>query len=231
MKTGTLAAAIFCIQILFFSCSYEAAVQSADGNSLKAAAAEKESSVRWTQELEKSRLSRSIDSSESINRLLKLEPQTMIAFDAGIGLPFVYPQIDDFACIDTSDLNEGSAALIDNFCRALVSGDECDPFMKSGSVFSLALFLHDAEQCGFVFENARWIVGKAAVLENHFEIPVRFMQGNQKLDVCVFVEDVRFETENEPPDGSAGKYEILDLEIFNSGECGYQETQDKNFLE
>ncbi|MGN0739196.1 MAG: hypothetical protein ACI4LX_03390 [Treponema sp.] len=210
------AAVIFSVIFLFFSCSTEINNQAMAGEeNLKSITAQKEKTVQWTQELEKNRLSQKIDSIEYVNQFLKLNPPTMTAFEAGMSRPIVYPELDGFASLDISDVDANIIFLINNFCRNLAKETECDSFMNSESVFSLALFLYDAKNYGFSFKNTKWLIGKAFVLENGFEVPVRFVNENKKLDVHFYLKDVHNAGDVSQNQQSVSEYKILALEIFN----------------
>lgn len=211
-----VSAIVFSIMFLFFSCSTEINNQVMTGeDNLKSIAAQKEKTVQWTQELEKNRLSQKIDSIEYINQFLRLNPPTMTAFEAGMSRTVIYPELDGFASLDISDVDANIISLINSFCKSLANETECDSFMNSESIFSLALFLYDAENYGFDFKNTKWLIGKAFVLENAFEIPVRFVNMNKKLDVHFYVKDISDADDVGQNHDSVVEYKILTLKIFN----------------
>lgn len=180
-------------------------------DNLKHIASEKSEETAWTQEIEKNRLSQKISSIDYVNSSLRLTPRTMIAFESGMNRNAVYPELDGFGSLDISDIDPLAMELVENFCTAYTKDEECEKFMYKDSIFSLVLFMHDSKQFTGNKKELRWLVGKAYVLDNVFEIPVRFSDGKRQMKVNFFLKDDTVNTEKP-------EYKILDIEIYGVGE-------------
>lgn len=189
--------------------------------SLKKIADEKNDKIQWTQELEKGRLAKKVTRNDYISGPVTFNPESIIALDAGRSFKEIYPEIDGFASLDIRDIDSEALNLVQSFFTSLIEKKECDEFMESDSIYSLAIFSFDLKQKNLDPAACSYIIGKGYFSDNAFEIPVRLYNKKKFIDTKVYIKEIQFskqETENErKSENQKSSYKILDIEIFNEG--------------
>lgn len=148
-----------------------------------------EEDVLWTKELETSVLTQSVQNDRGIEPSLGISPKNIFLSKVS-GNTELYPAIEDFATLDTSDLPENAKSSLNGFCGALVSGRGADSFMAIGSVYSLVLFRYSlSETYGKPGVFSSYVLGKPFINEKTLQVPVRFyLKRGGNLDVFVYLE-------------------------------------------
>lgn len=180
-------------------------------DNLKSITDAKREQLQWTQELEKNRLSERITTIEYINQGNKLIPNTMMAFEAGMGRQAIYPELNGFGSLDISDIDPNALAVVSKFCGSLLNNGECESFFDENSLYSLVLLLHDLEK--YDFSKNWWYAGKGYFEGSVVEIPVRFTNGINNLDLNIYLKEVDAKTDDKQKDVPTMTYKIIDVEI------------------
>ncbi|MBO4547132.1 MAG: hypothetical protein J5700_06105, partial [Treponema sp.] len=106
--------------------------------------------AEWAFEMEADRLSKKIDSFESISKSVPLTPLAMAALDGGLPMRGVYPDLNGFENLDTSGLQGELLETVRAFCKAYMdftksvpaegeekNSSELDALFFSKTLFSL----------------------------------------------------------------------------------------------
>lgn len=192
-SVGKIILFVIAVEALFFSCARQNGSAKEDSSPLFKKVSSLQQNASWAYEIEGERLSKKISSVSSIANQIPLSPDALIALDGGFGMAGVYPELQGFASLDTSDLRGELLSLVNGFSSALLSFDgsdssKIDSYWTDETLYSLALFLWDsgimqAETGGVVGgQNAgvekisftECVVGKPFLGEDLIEIPVRW---------------------------------------------------------
>ena len=162
--------AVFCI-LLFFSCSNSQSLEAANltEETLKNAAAQKDSELLWTRELESVRLTRDYSKNVAAAKNFKLSPGAISV--ANTNADSVYPCLPDFGSLDNSSLSTELTAFLESFCNEIALWNLNAVKMEQDSEFSLVLFKYDVEENWLSVYGRPFPVAKPAVAENSSEVP------------------------------------------------------------
>jgi len=188
---------LFSILFLFSACSKTESDASFNGNgTLKSLLVTKGESAVWTNELESSFLTETLETHDKISKDVNLTPEVLNISDSDSEK--IYPQLKDFGSLDTESLSSESNKIVKDFFDA-VSTDllSAESLMKSGSVFSLVFFADDLEK-GFsgkkqAEEDSKlftsYLIGSSYLSGQEVQIPVRLYNGKKFADITVFVDE------------------------------------------
>ena len=169
-----------------------------ENNTIKQDVKNKEQNITWTFELEEKRLS------QTINRG---------AIEIGIEVPYgkelyklknfvqnpVYPSIEEFGSLDTSNLKVSVKNKIDSFLEAFTSEEHsgADAFFNKKYLFNYIFFINDFESgwkknFSKVIPKApdlftKWIFGQPFNGSDIIQIPVRFYTSCGTIDMTMFI--------------------------------------------
>ncbi len=113
---------------------------SENSSSLKAAAEKKISGTDWTFELEKDRLTQDISTVNSIEKKIKLTPQVLLNSNYAAKLNPVYPYLEGFGSLDTSNFNSEIKKMSAEFASGLCKNQFSTAFFDASDIYELALF-------------------------------------------------------------------------------------------
>lgn len=114
----TIFIAIFCATI--FSCQKKSTRALEERTELSKKIDEAREKAAWAYEIEGERLSKKISSVDSIDRNIPLEPLALIALEGGKIFPAIFPELEGFTSLDTSDIQGEVLDTVNGFCRALI---------------------------------------------------------------------------------------------------------------
>lgn len=179
-----LCAAILALCPALFSCKKKAEKKLEEYTPLSKSAEELSSAAQWAYEIEGDRLSKKIDSFDSISKNVPLSPLAMAALEGGFPMRGVYPDLLGFENLDTSGMQGELLETVRSFCGAFIDYSKSEPgqdekkdsgpldaLFYSKTLFSLSLFLADSNDAG-AFDN--YVIGRPFMGEDLIEIPVRF---------------------------------------------------------
>ena len=172
-----------------------------DNDTIKQAVKEKEQSITWTQELEKERLSQTINRN-SIELGLEVPYSKEIFKISKTNQEPVYPELDDFGSLDTRNIRPSIKDKMNNFCSCLSSENHsgADAYFSRKYIFNYVFFIKDLEE-GWKnnFEEnypakidtdglfTKWTFGEPFIGSEIMQIPVRFYTTCGIIDVTVFL--------------------------------------------
>lgn len=202
---------VFLCAMFFFACSNAQGIEIAHltDETLRTVAAQKESELLWTRELESVRLTRDYSKNIAASKDFTLSPAAMAV--ASTNSSSVYPSIPDFGSLDSSSLSVEMLTFLDAECENIALWQLERVKMEQDSEFSLVLFKFDVEKrwkTAFFkpfpvsmsataetdSENQEpvklfsdWIYGKPFFDGDTAAVPVRFENEDGILDVCLYV--------------------------------------------
>lgn len=196
-------AAAICAVILcaaFSSCKKKAQRTLEERTELSMKIDEAREKAAWSYEIEGERLSKKISSVDAIEKNIPLEPISMIALEGGRPFPAIFPELEGFTALDTTDIQGEVLDTVSGFCRALIEhtspsrksdskkneseekkseseeedaqedSSKIDGYFPENTLYSLVLFLADSEEAGAV---KSFVVGKPFVDDENIEVPLR----------------------------------------------------------
>lgn len=191
------------------------------GETLRSQSDKKNREILWTRELESMRLVQDIAHTDSVDKAVKLTPQTIVV--SAVQTQPVYPFIDGFGSLDTSLITQDIRNVLDTFCRNVSTGLSADQCMADGCLYSYVLFADDlkngwkssfGEEFPEVSENAplftRMIYGAPFIDDADYEIPVRFECSGGYIDILLYFEK------------KGSEYKINQIEIQKWGKVNGQ---------
>ena len=202
MKTKIFSALL--VTLLFFSCSNTSTskIITSDGNNLRETIQNKESSINWTKPLEENRLSESLEKNDNVNSAVKLTPEIMMVLKSDF--PPVYPYLEDFESLDTTDLLPIWRDLVRKLFEVLNTDIKTFPenMIDKKYMFNYVFFVHDLQEQWkenfneeFKTEKAfsRYIIGKPFISDDIVQLPVKLFTEKGSLNIMVIVKnDGRF---------------------------------------
>ncbi len=197
---------IFCLiacvslSLLFFSCSNGSGGEKffSEETTIKESTSRRDDSVLWTRELESVRLLIDTKKNNGAADTLRLEPLSVMSLSSQ-GTP-VYPILEGFGSLDTSDISAELRTFLDSFCTSVAAWSFSQELFTSESAFVLPLFMYDVKmQWKEAFskdfpdveaENplfSSWLYGEPFADGSEFQIPVRLFCAYGYLDVLLYV--------------------------------------------
>lgn len=195
---AAICAVIFCAA--FSSCKKKAQRALEERTELSKKIDEAREKAAWAYEIEGERLSKKISSVDAIEKNIPLEPLSMIALEGGRSFSAIFPELEGFASLDTTDIQGGVLDTVNGFCRALIEhtspsrkkdlkkkesegkdgeseedsaqddSSKIDGYFSETTLYSLVLFFADSEPAGAV---KSFMVGKPFVDDENIEVPLR----------------------------------------------------------
>lgn len=183
-RAPLLAFAALIFACVLFSCGRKKEKVLEEYTPLSKSAEELSVNAQWAYEIEGDRLSKKIDSFDTVSRNVPLSPLAMAALEGGLPMRGVYPNLNGFENLDTTGLQGELYETIRAFCQAFVDfsanvpaegeekkSEELDELFLPKTLFSLSLFLADSKDfCPF----DSFVVGRPFVGDDLIEAPVRF---------------------------------------------------------
>ncbi len=180
LKRAAIFALIVFSLLAPFSCKKKGGGPSKEYTPLSKSAGDLSAGAQWAYELESDKLSKKIDSFESISKSVPLSPLAIAALEGGAPMRGIWPSLEGFENLDTSGIQGELLETIRAFCRALADftgapeqedSSAVDAFFSSKGLFSLALFFADAKDAGAIDS---YVIGRPFVGEELIEVPVRW---------------------------------------------------------
>ena len=211
MKKIKLFSSLFLLTALFFSCSNASSskIITSDGNNLREAIQNKESSVNWTKPLEENRLSEPIDKNDKLTSSVKINTEIMMVLKSDF--PPVYPYIENFESLDIRDMQPIWNDIIKKLFEVLNTDLNKLPenMIDSKYIFNYVFFVYDLKtqwkenfKEDFKSEKAfsSYIIGKPFISDDIVQIPVRLTAEKGTVSLMVYIRN-------------DGKYLINQIEI------------------
>mgnify|MGYP007069840158 CR=1 FL=1 len=146
-KTRATCAMIFSIcflSLLLLGCAKESSAFDADDyGTLRFQAEERFKNVKWTDSLEKDRLTQDISFVDSIAKTIRLTPAIFLSGELSKTVEPVYPFLEGFSSLDVSKVPDDIMEITVKFAENLCTGTDSDSLMDKKSVYELALFYND----------------------------------------------------------------------------------------
>lgn len=162
----------------------------------------KESSINWTKPLEENRLSESLEKNDNVTSSVKLTPEIMMVLKSDF--PPVYPYLEDFESLDTTDLLPIWRDIVRKLFEVLNTDIKTFPenMIDKKYMFNYVFFVHDLQEQWkenfneeFKTEKAfsRYIIGKPFISDDIVQLPVKLFTEKGSLNIMVIVKnDGRF---------------------------------------
>lgn len=208
---STKVAAVIFIAILcaaFSSCKKKSQRTFEERTELSRKIDEAREKVAWAYEIESERLSKRISSVDAMDRNIPLEPFSIIALEGGRPFPAIFPELEGFTSLDTTDIQGEVLDTISGFCRTLIEhtsappeadlkksedkeksdeveeqseqdgSSKIDGYFSENTLYSLVLFLADSKAAGAV---KSFVVGRPFMDDENIEVPLRLSCENATL--------------------------------------------------
>lgn len=172
--------------LLLVSCSPKNSFQTVKKSSLKDRAVILNSTVSWTENIEKD----SCDIlSKEISSEICLNPIAQLAILSNNKIQKNYPRLDNFTSLDISSYTDSQFEILNNFCGSLIKNKTVDSFFAKGFVFTFPLFKYNLKSSGKnISDMSFYLIGKADSVENECRCPVRFLfKDNSYCDVYLYL--------------------------------------------
>lgn len=131
--------AVFCLVLV--SCkNSDFGDMNQDSSSLKSVAEKKITGTDWTFELEKDRLSQDISVVNTIEKKIKLTPQVFLNSAYSKSLEPVFPYVEDFGSLNTSNFNSEIKKMAEEFASSLCKSKFASNLFDPSDIYELALF-------------------------------------------------------------------------------------------
>jgi hypothetical protein len=114
-----------------------------------------------------------------------LSPENVAAASVRVTGNSIYPELPGFGSLNTANLNAEQRSLVNGFCAAVIAGNtaEASKHFHSATRFLFTLFWADIKERKL----KSFIVGKPAIIDSTWQIPVRFLAGDSYLDVQIYI--------------------------------------------
>ena len=172
-----------------------------DNDTIKQAVKEKEQGITWTQELEKDRLSQTINRNQ-IELGLEVPYSKEIYKISKTNQNPVYPEFSDFGSLDTRNIRPSLKEKMNNFCSSLSAENHsgADSYFNRKYIFNYVFFIKDLEEGWKINFNqeypekidedglfTKWTFGEPFIGSEIMQIPVRFYTTCGIIDITVFL--------------------------------------------
>ena len=188
------------VMLFVFSCknTSETKLVYTENNTIKQEVKNKEDNITWTFELEENRLSQTI-TRDSIELGLEVPyGKELYKLKSFMQKP-VYPSIEEFGSLDTSNLKLSVKEKVTNFITAFTSEEHsgADAFFNKKYIFNYVFFLNDFESgwkknFSKTIPDApglftKWVFGQPFNGADIIQIPVRFYTSCGTIDMTMFI--------------------------------------------
>ncbi|MBQ5490525.1 MAG: hypothetical protein IIT68_00535 [Treponema sp.] len=197
MSKNRLPVFLISISLLAFfsltSCSQPVSVQDYEYlATLQNLAAQRESLLQWTGELE-TPPAKVKTTDAGMDSSLVVTPQNIIA--SGVQVEPAYPSLAGFTSLDTSLLESAQLQILQRFCETFSRPSNtwvsASSLMQSGQAYALVVFIYDFEQFASGKGGVKtWYLGKPFVSEQMTQCPVRLVLSDPEktcADICVWL--------------------------------------------
>ncbi len=135
---------IFCALSALFSCAKSSDTENISStDTLKAAAEQKFSQIKWTDELEKDRLVKNISTVNTVEKNIQISPAVFINSSYSENLAPVYPVLEGFGSLDVSKLKPEIKKMTEQFAQSLCTAEIDSSLFDGADVYEGALFEKD----------------------------------------------------------------------------------------
>ena len=135
---------IFCAIFALFSCAKSSDTENiSTADTLKAAAEQKFSQIKWTDELEKDRLVKNISTVNTVEKNIQISPAVFINSSYSENLAPVYPVLEGFGSLDVSKLKPEIKKMTEQFAQSLCTAEIDSSLFDSADIYEGALFEKD----------------------------------------------------------------------------------------
>ena len=198
------------------SCSNpQGSVLTSQDDTLRSALQEKSNKTIWTKEIEAEKLKIKLNSDINIKNKELVSPQLLNSIKKL--QPAVFPQIKDFASLDTSSMNANLYSTITSFCDTLCLGlENLDTFFDNEYFYNFVFFKNDLLQEG-KFEKSKdklfdkYLICQSFEGQELIQVPLRFYREKEILDLSVYLT-------------YHGGYKVIQIEILGWGNA-YGESE------
>lgn len=144
--------------------------------------------LTWEDEIEGDFFNAKAKSELGIKKNVALSPESYIVSTESRDKP-VYPSIQGFGSLDTSDINGMARDVLNGFFAAVKADTDADSFVDARHIATLIFFLSDLKK---VFSDnngsfSLFFYGKPFITDVDFGVPVRLTEGGIFLDLLVYL--------------------------------------------
>lgn len=204
---------LFALSIFLFSCSdMKEFKKMEEDETLRAISLQLTEQTSWTDEIESGRLTENIKSTDGIVKSIALSPLAVVSGGNEASVEAIYPYLEGFGSLDTSNLPQTIHNCVTEFCTALQNDKDADSWMSKKGLYSLGIFYQDLakhhspaenietqpadpkepesdsspeEEIPLVFDE--WIMGEPFITPTSFEVPVRCIGTDFSVDIYLFL--------------------------------------------
>jgi hypothetical protein len=173
-------ASLFIILLCFFT-ACEAGTQAAPENSvdttIRGMVQKRDAETVWTLDFPKSA------AQNTQGGAIALSPENIAVASVKVTGNSIYPELPGFGSLNTANLNAEQRSLINDFCNAIIASTDASKHFRTETRFLFALFFEDIKDSKL----KSFIVGKPAIIDSTWQIPVRFLGGSKRLDVQMYL--------------------------------------------
>ena len=180
------------IVFLFVSCSSpQNSVLTSQEDTLRAALNDKAGKTVWTKEIEPEKLSVKLNQNIQVINKDIITPQMLNSIKEL--QPAVYPEIKGYASLDCTSMNASLLTVLNEFCEKLCkSTDELESYFVPEYFFNYVFFKADFKEIVNQFKKDdetfdRYLICKAFESENLTQVPMRFYNKNNYVDLSVYL--------------------------------------------
>ena len=112
--------AVFALGAALFSCRGKVEAELEEYTPLSKEAGDLSAAAQWAYEIESGRLDKKIDSIEAVSKSVPLSPLAVVALGGAAASAPVYPELDGFGSLDTSNIQGELLETIKTFCRDML---------------------------------------------------------------------------------------------------------------
>ena len=151
----------------------------------------KAENIKWTNEIEAELLTAKIDQPVNSSNKDYISPQMLSTIQEL--QKAVYPELKNYASLDSSQMNTLLFSTVDKFCKELCKGTEnIYPYFDSNYIFNYVFFKNDFEPVvkalktkDYLFE--KYFICKAFESQELNQVPLRFYNSQDYIDLSVYL--------------------------------------------
>jgi hypothetical protein len=157
----------------------QAAHEGAAVTTLRAIVQKRDAETVWTLDFPKS------TAQNAQGGTIALSPENFAVASVKVTGNSIYPELPGFGSLNTANLNAEQRSLINTFCAAVIAGNvaEASKSFHAATRFLFTLFFEDIKDSKL----KSFIVGKPAIIDSTWQIPVRFLAGDSHLDIQIYL--------------------------------------------
>lgn len=167
--------------------------------------------TEWADELEPEILQKKENKIQGISDGLRLSSGVFIASSQKRSVP-VYPSLEGFGSLDTAQIAEKPAEILNGFCNAVCTASPAESFVAEKRLSTLVFFFNDVKA---VFPSAdasftSFFYGKPFDSGADYEVPVRLSGNGFYFDLLVYL--------NKDSDWKINQIQIKKRQVQNDAE-------------